>query len=162
MKTTITIPFTKRQIKAIEDRINTTLNIYLKKNPDVIITDDERSTLIRKAKDQLTVYIQEKTENSQHWTLNHKQISLLVTTDSKVKHDDLMSIQDDPQEFLFKKDKDSIVMIDKELVEKSEQKQYMTKSELTKAFYKDLYESASTAAFYSIESLENYKKVCFQ
>lgn len=147
------IPFTVRQLKIIDKNIEETLESYLKKNPDEFVSANEIEHLKGMAKDQLTVYIQSLANSSERWSMSHKKLGVLIKSSSKLMKKDLISMLDNPKEDYFSNKDGSWVLSNKS------DKSAMSFSDFSKEIYKDLYESASTAAFYAIESFVNCRKL---
>lgn len=142
------LPFTARQIKVIENEINNTFTNYLKNNQHERVTKKELERLKSKAKDQLTVYIKSLSSANDKWSMSHKTIPILVKSKDGRNQVDLMSMMDPKEEdtlFYFNK----IEWFD---YPNGEATDGMTYNNFKKRVYQDIYEGASTAAFYAIES----------
>lgn len=145
-KVTYEISFTARQLKVIDKQINETFDSYIEKNHKSPLTTAERDHLMGQTKDQLAVYIQEISGNSEKWGMSHKRIPVTVSASKSKAPKDLMSI-------VNKKDEDRF-FYNKGLwfVQDSSNGDGMTYQEFVKAIYSEIYQGASTAAFYSIDS----------
>lgn len=151
-KVTYEVSFTLRQLKKIEERINSTIDAYLIKNPESIVSEKEKEHLVGQAKDQLTVFIQSLSGTNEKWSMAHKKIPIVVQAPKSKHKKDLMSALGPQIEDKFYKQKGSWYLYDGETTEG------FTYQNFVKELYNEIYEGASTAAFYAIDSFVAVKE----
>lgn len=147
------VPFTNDVLKRIEEAIDETLDLYLKRNSEVRITSTERSRLVGQAKDQLTVFIQDFSKSSDKWTMSHKKVPVLVLAKEERKANDLMSALTTRKTEYFKFDKHSWTLLE------SKEPGALSRTEFNKEIRNQIYEASRTSAFYAIESYSHCKQV---
>lgn len=147
------VPFTNEVLKKVEETIKDTLELYLKRNPEVNITPTEKARLIGQAKDQLTVFIQDLSKGSEKWTMSHKRVPVLVFAKEERKANDLMSALTTRKSEYFIYDRHTWILSNTKV------DGAISRLEFNKAIRNEIYEGASTAAFYAIESYSHCKQV---
>lgn len=145
VKNTYQVSFTIKKIRKIDERIESTFDKYLERNPEESLSEVERERLTGLIKDQLTTYVQSLSHEDK-WTMEHKRIPITVYSNEKQKVKGLMSATEENAPEYFYRDDFSW------LVKNEKTPGAMSKAMFEKAVSEDVYISAETAAFYSIDS----------
>lgn len=144
-------PLSEEQKTKVNDIINNEFDKYLRRNA-LAISDKDRNTLHNRVTDQLSAYMTELTDNKIRWSLASEVITI------KVKHPNTKDTQSKIKRYSEK------MQSNYRFIEKSNKWEYLkdtskndnkpgiTYSEFTQRVYKELFSSASTAAFYGIAS----------